>query len=74
MNPSFSPQQRTLLRQKTLALFKEHFDEDLSDFKADQILDALIGTLGPALYTAALEDMKAYMMNQLEDLDALFQP
>ena len=73
MKIKLSPQQKTLLRQKTIALFKENFDEDISDFKADQILDAFIEKLGPAIYNTAIEEMKIYMMNQLEDLDALFQ-
>ena len=73
MKIKLSPQQTTILRQKTIAMFKENFDEDISDFKADQILDAFIEKLGPAIYNTAIEEMKIYMMNQLEDLDALFQ-
>lgn len=68
-----SPQQKALLRQKLIALFLDDFDEELSDFKADQILDAFIEKLGPGIYNAAIEDMKIYMMSRLEDLDALFQ-
>jgi uncharacterized protein (DUF2164 family) len=73
MKIKLTPQQRELLRKKTIAMYKEDFDEDLSDFKADQILDAFIEKLGPSIYNAAIEDMKIYMMSRLEDLDALFQ-
>ncbi len=73
MKIKLSPEQKGLLRQKTIVLFKENFDEDISDFKADQMLDAFIEKLGPGIYNAAIEDMKIFMMNQLEDLDALFQ-
>jgi uncharacterized protein (DUF2164 family) len=73
MKIKLSPQQKGLLRQKLIAMFRDDFEEDLSDFKADQILDAFIEKLGPGIYNAAIEDMKIYMMSQLEDLDALFQ-
>jgi uncharacterized protein (DUF2164 family) len=51
----------------------DDFDEELSDFKADQMLTAFIEQLGPEIYNAALQDMKAYLMNQIEDLDAIFE-
>lgn len=68
-----SPAQKALLRQKLIAMFLDNFDEELSDFKADQILDTFIEKLGPGIYNAAIEDMKIYLMKQIEDLDALFQ-
>jgi uncharacterized protein (DUF2164 family) len=73
MKIKLSPQQKTLLRQKLIAMFRDDFEEELSDFKADQILDAFIEKLGPGIYNAAIEEMKIYLMNQIEDLDALFQ-
>jgi uncharacterized protein (DUF2164 family) len=68
-----SPQQRERLRQKVISMFLDDFDEELSDFKADRILDAFLEKLGPAIYNAAVEDMKAYLLGRIEDIDALFQ-
>ncbi len=73
MKINLSPQQKELLRQKTVSMFLDDFDEEISDFKADQILDAFIEKLGPSIYNSAIEDMKLFMMNQIEDLDAIFQ-
>ena len=73
MKIKLSPQQKILLRQKLIAMFRDDFEEELSDFKADQILDAFIEKLGPGIYNAAIEEMKLYLMNQIEDIDALFQ-
>lgn len=73
MKIKLSPQQKGLLRQKLIAMFRDDFEEELSDFKADQILEAFIEKLGPGIYNAAIDDMKIYMMGRLEDLDALFQ-
>jgi len=73
MKINLSPQQKELLRQKTISMFMDDFDEEISDFKADQILDAFIEKLGPDIYNAAIQDMKIFMMNQIEDIDAIFQ-
>ncbi len=77
MDPHFkiniSPHQKELLRQNVITLFMDDFDQEISNFKADQILATLIEKLGPSIYNAAVEDMKVYLMNQIEDLDALFQ-
>ena len=73
MKIKLAPQQKELLRRKLIAMFLDDFDEELSDFKADQILDAFIEKLGPVIYNTAIEDMKIYMMSRLEDLNALFE-
>ena len=73
MKLNLSPQQKSLLRQKTISIFLDDFDEEISDFKADQILEAFIEKLGPGIYNAAIQDMKLFMMNQIEDIDAIFQ-
>ncbi len=73
MKIKISPIQKERLRQKVIALFMDDFDEEISDFKADQILDAFIEKLAPDIYNTAIQDMKAFMINQLEDLDAIFQ-
>lgn len=73
MKIKLSAQQKGMLRQNVIAMFMDDFDEEISDFKADQILDTFIEKIAPSIYNAAIEDMKVYMMNQIEDLDALFQ-
>jgi len=73
MKIELSPIQKELLRQNVISMFAEDLDEDISDFKADQILEAFIEKLGPSIYNAAVEDMKGYLINQIEDLGALFQ-
>ena len=73
MKIKLSLQQKNDLRQKVIALFMDDFDEEISDFKADQILDAFIEKLGPSIYNTAIQDMKAFMMNRIKDLDAIFE-
>ena len=73
MKIKISPNQKERLRQKVIALFMDDFDEEISDFKADQILEAFIEKLAPDIYNTAIEDMKVYLMGQIEDIDAIFQ-
>ena len=48
------------------------FDENLSEFRAEQILDFFIKVLGPAVYNQAIQDARAFITEKLEDLDAEF--
>lgn len=73
MKIKLSPIQKEKLRQKLITLFVNDFDEEISDFKADQILNAFIEKIAPDIYNTAIEDMKIYLMGQIEDLEAIFQ-
>ena len=73
MKIKLTNQLKNQLRQKVIAMFLDDFDEEISDFKADRILEAFIEKLGPEIYNTAIQDMKAYLINQIEDLDAIFE-
>jgi len=47
----------------------EKFDEDISDFKAEQILAFFLKALGPPVYNQAVQDARGFMLEKLEDLD-----
>lgn len=46
-------------------------DEVLSDFQAQNILDFIIGRIGPSIYNQAIADAHAVMLNNIEDLYGL---
>ena len=50
--------------------FRETFDEELSDFQADRLLDFFLKALGPSVYNQAVGDVRKFMLEKLEDLDA----
>ncbi len=52
--------------------FREHFDEEISSFKAERLLDFLVAELGPPVYNQAIRDARAFMTEKLTDLDAEF--
>jgi len=53
-------------------LYHSEFDEDISDFHADEILSYFIKALGPPVYNQAIADARAFMTGKLEDLDVEF--
>ena len=50
-------------------LFRDAFDEPLSDFCADEVLKLVLATLGPAVYNQAVQDTRAHLQAKLDDLD-----
>ncbi|MDF7823411.1 DUF2164 family protein [Pontiellaceae bacterium B12227] len=73
MDLQLSPAQKDGLRRKLIALYMDVFDEEISDFKAGQVLDGFLETLAPAIYNEAVQDMKKFMLNQLEDMEAIYE-
>ena len=51
------------------SLFSSSFDESLSDFRAAEILDLMLRTLGPTVYNQAVADVRAHLQVKLDDLD-----
>ena len=49
--------------------FLREFDESLSEFRADEIVDFFLGALGPHVYNQAVQDARKYLQDKLDDLD-----
>lgn len=45
------------------------FDEELSAFRAEQLLDFILRALSPPIYNQAVQDARAFMQRKLDDLD-----
>ncbi|MEM9234173.1 MAG: DUF2164 domain-containing protein [Pseudomonadota bacterium] len=54
---------------KLKSFFRDEFDEELSDFRADVLLDLFLGHLGPAVYNQAVQDVRSHLQVKLDDLD-----
>ena len=64
-----SPEQRERLTGQLQTLFQAEFDESLSAFRAEQVLDLMLKTLGPGIYNQAVQDVRAHLQSKLDDLD-----
>ena len=55
-----------------IKFFAEEFDEELSLFRAQRILEFFINALGPPIYNQAITDARSFLAKKLEDLDVEF--
>jgi uncharacterized protein (DUF2164 family) len=69
MQISLDPVRRQRVTAHLQKLFASEFDETLSEFRAQQIIDMMIRTMGPAIYNQAVQDVRAHMQGKLDDLD-----
>lgn len=69
---NLSDERKDQLIRSVTSFFYEEFDEELSRFRAEQVVDFFIRILGPAVYNQAVQDARAFMMEKLEDLDMDF--
>ena len=66
---------RARLLSNLKGFFLEEFDEELSEFRAEQILDHVLGALGPQVYNQAVQDARRFMQARLDDLDGeVYEP
>lgn len=69
MRINLSDERKADLLQLLSEYFQENFDEDLSEFRAENLLNFFIKQLGPPIYNQAISDARAFMFKKLEDLD-----
>lgn len=58
--------------QLVLALqgfYLQEFDEDLSRFQAEQLLEFFVDALAPHVYNQAVQDARIFMQRKLDELD-----
>ena len=64
-------EERKALIKDVCVFFWEQFDEEeLSEFRAEMILDFLLNKLSPLVYNTAVDDAKAFLTEKLEDMGA----
>lgn len=62
-------EKRAQLVAKVQTLFQSEFDESLSDFRAERLLEEMLNALGPAVYNQAVQDVRKHLQSKLDDLD-----
>jgi uncharacterized protein (DUF2164 family) len=61
---------RAHLISRLQGFFLEEFEEELSPFRAEGVLDFFLEALGPSVYNQGVEDARVFVMKKLDDLDA----
>lgn len=62
-------------RQKRLladlqSFFLDEMDEEITEFRAEQILRFVVEAAGPEIYNQAVQDARKYVQDKLDDLEA----
>lgn len=61
---------RAHMIKRLQGFFLEEFDEELSAFRSEGVLDFFLEALGPSVYNQGVQDARTYMFQKLDDLDA----
>ena len=72
MRIRLTDERRDGILRKLTEMYAQDFDEQLSAFRAGQILSFFVKSLGPPIYNQAIQDARKFMAERLEDLDATF--
>ena len=72
MRIRLSDERKRDLAQALAKFHLEAFDEELSAYRAERLLEFLIRTLGPPVYNQAIQDARGFLQEKLEDLDVEF--
>ena len=60
---------RERLVVKMQNFFRDSMDEDISAFRAEQVLEFAVSILGPQIYNQAVQDARKFIQQRLDDLD-----
>lgn len=69
---TLSDERRDALIDALQGYFRAEFDEELSAFRAEELLTFMLNQLGPTLYNQGLGDARAFLSEKLDDLDTDF--
>ena len=75
MKIRLSDERRAVLVDAVRAHFRAEFDEDLSEFRAEGLVDLFMAELGPPVYNQGVRDASAYVAGKLQDIEGeIFVP
>ena len=72
MRVTLSEDRRRELVQSFQSFCSAEFDDELSDLKAERILEYFVERLGPPVYNQAIRDAHGFMQTKLQDLEGEF--
>ena len=69
MRIRLSPERRASLVRAVKHYFSAEFDEPVSDFRAQGLLDFFVRELGPPVYNQGVRDAAGFVQAKLADLE-----
>ncbi|MFL5537524.1 MAG: DUF2164 domain-containing protein [Longimicrobiaceae bacterium] len=75
MRVRLSDERRAALVRLLRNHFEDQFDDELSDFRAEGLIDFFVRELGPPVYNQGVRDACAYMQGKLTDVEGeVYEP
>jgi uncharacterized protein (DUF2164 family) len=75
MRIALSEERRAILLRAIKAYFTTEFDDTLSDFRAEALLDFFVRELGPPVYNQGVRDACSFVRGKLNDIDGeIYEP
>lgn len=69
MKVRLSPERRAALLDALKDYYAGTFDDELSGFRADGLLDFFLRSLGPPVYNQGVRDAAAFIQSKLTDIE-----
>lgn len=69
MRIRLAPERRANLLRAIKQYFSDEFDEPLSDFRAEGLVDFFVRELGPPVYNQGVRDASSFMQKKLADIE-----
>lgn len=69
MKIRLSPERRAALLESLSSYYASEFDEALSGFRAEALLDFFVRELGPPVYNQGVRDAAAFIQAKLSDIE-----
>ena len=67
-----SGERREAFLEALRTFHRESFDEELTRYRAERLLEYFTQTLVPPIYNQAIQDARGFMLDRLDDLDVEF--
>ena len=75
MRIRLSDDRRAALTRSLQQFFRDEFDEEISAFRAEELLDFFVEKLGPSVYNQGVRDAAGFIQERLTDLEGeVYEP
>ncbi|MFD2204009.1 DUF2164 domain-containing protein [Kiloniella antarctica] len=72
MRIKLDDERKAEIAQDLVNFFYSEFDENMSAFRAEEIVNFMLKKIGPSQYNQGIADAQKYMAEKIEDLDTEF--
>jgi len=72
MELTIEESRKSTICEALMSFYKSEFDEELSVFRAEQLVEFMLKQIGPSQYNQAIQDARKFMSEKLDDLDTEF--